>query len=449
MDSSDKDKIIRDILNNTAKSSSDIPDITDDLDNNSLNNENIDIKSVKDESKNDINVIAFENTYGKHSDGLLPEDKMPPKPKKSSNKKRKKKKKTFLLVLAAVIIVAAAIISTVIISIGKDFLGIRGGEIDTTNDISDSLVEIQIPQGATGQTITQILKDNEIIKYSLVFRVYIKFQNPENITAGKHLLSNKMSYEMILDELQKSAINEQTEVSVTFPEGYNLIQCAQLLEKNEVCNADEFIKAFNSYHYGFNFEDKIEESSMKLFKMEGYLFPDTYIFYKNSEVNSVCYKIFSNFAEKVNRNDLGRMSELGLTLDQTITLASIVQAEAGIEREMKNVASVFLNRLKNSEEYPKLQSDPTKKYAREVVKPNLGDKSEELVTAYNTYLSDGLPPGAICNPGYTAIKAVLYSSDTDYYFFCSNLDTQEFFYARTNAEHEKNLKQAGLEITGG
>ena len=111
---------------------------------------------------------------------------------------------------------------------------------------------------------------------------------------------------------------------------------------------------------------------------------------------------------------------------------------------MKMVASVFHNRLNNPDEFPLLQSDPTTNYAEEVIEPNLEIPSQSMCDAYDTYVGGGLPPGAICNPGIEAIEAVLYPRDTDYFFFCSNLETGEFFYAETLAEHEANLVTAGL-----
>jgi UPF0755 protein len=138
------------------------------------------------------------------------------------------------------------------------------------------------------------------------------------------------------------------------------------------------------------------------------------------------------------------MEDMGLTLDETITFASIVQAEAGNVRDMKNVASVFWNRLNSADEFPLLQSDPTTKYVNNVIMPNIDLQADEMFRAYNTYEGAGLPPGAICNPGLDAITAVLYPAETDYYFFCANIDTDEVYYAETLDEHEENLIIAGL-----
>ena len=133
-----------------------------------------------------------------------------------------------------------------------------------------------------------------------------------------------------------------------------------------------------------------------------------------------------------------------MELEEVLTLASIVQAEAANTKDMKNVASVFYNRLNNPNEYPLLQSDPTTNYVEEVIIPYSQVQTEKINIAYDTYKGAGLTPGPICNPGLDAINAVLYPAETDYYYFCSNLETGEFFYAETLEEHEQNLVTAGL-----
>ena len=133
-----------------------------------------------------------------------------------------------------------------------------------------------------------------------------------------------------------------------------------------------------------------------------------------------------------------------MELEDVLTLASVIQAEAPDTKNMKMVASVFFNRLNNPDEYPLLQSDPTTNYVEKVIKPNIEFKSEAMFKAYDTYQGAGLPPGPICNPGLDAINAVLYPAETDYFYFCSNLETGEFFYAETLDEHNQNLIEAGL-----
>ena len=350
--------------------------------------------------------------------------------KHSSKKNRRKRKKNtgkiaFRLIIFCIIVIVACFCAFVLINLGMEVTGL--GRHDETELI------IEIPQGATTSDIADILVENEIINNPLAFRVLSNKKNANSYKAGKHKITANMSYSDLIDVLQEDPIQEKISVNVTFPEGYTLEQCAKELENAGVCRADDFIEAFNSAEFGYNFEKKVEDKETKYYKMEGYCFPDTYTFFKDSDPQVVCKKIYANFAEKVNANMLGRMDDLGLTLDETLALASIVQSEAPTSNQMKLVSSVFWNRLHNKEEFPKLQSDPTKKYA-----------AFSGIDLYDTYKSEGVPPGAICNPGADAINAVLYPEETDYYYFCSNLSTQEFYYAKTLSQHEKNLAEAGL-----
>ena len=376
------------------------------------------IKNAKDKVDNQKKANMSENQQKKNVSS-------------NSKKKRKRKKKrntgkiAFRLIIFCVIIIIACICAFFLINIGMEVTGL--GRHDDTE------LTIEIPKGATSEDIANILVDNEIINNPIVFRVLSNKQNANSYKAGKHKVTANMSYSDLIDVLQQDPIQEKISVDVTFPEGYTLDQCAAVLEEAGVCRADEFIEAFNNADFGYNFEKKVEDKETKYYKMEGYCFPDTYTFFKDSEPEVVCKKIYANFAEKVNANMLGRMEDLGLTLDETLALASIVQAEAPTSNQMKLVSSVFWNRLNDKETFPRLESDPTKKYA-----------ALSGIELYDTYKSEGVPPGAICNPGADAINAVLYPEETEYYFFCSNLTTQEFYYAKTLKQHEKNLAEAGL-----
>ncbi|MBQ8727067.1 MAG: endolytic transglycosylase MltG [Oscillospiraceae bacterium] len=376
------------------------------------------IKNAKDKVDNQKKANLTENQQKKSV------------PSGSKKKRRRKKKRNtgkiaFRLITFCVIIIVACICAFFLINIGMEVTGL--GRHDDTE------LTIEIPKGATSEDIANILVDNEIINNPIAFRVLSNKQNANSYKAGKHKVTANMSYSDLIDVLQQDPIQEKISVDVTFPEGYTLDQCAAVLEEAGVCRADEFIEAFNSAEFGYNFEKKVEDKPTKYYKMEGYCFPDTYTFFKDSEPEIVCKKIYANFAEKVNANMLGRMEDLGLTLDETLALASIVQSEAPTSNQMKLVSSVFWNRLNDKETFPRLESDPTKKYA-----------ALSGIELYDTYKSEGVPPGAICNPGADAINAVLYPEETEYYFFCSNLTTQEFYYAKTLKQHEKNLAEAGL-----
>lgn len=228
--------------------------------------------------------------------------------------------------------------------------------------------------------------------------------------------------------------------TVTFPEGYTITQMAQLLEDNQVCSAADFMTACQSIPSGYEtlFEGVTTEG--KVFVLEGYLFPDTYNFYKNSDAASVLKIILNNTASKVTADDLAKVQSLGYSLEQIMTLASIIQSECSVSSEMGHVSSVFWNRL-NSNSFPYLGSDVTRQYIEVKMKDYISQSGLDYNTLFANYCTNdnyelktsGLPIGPICNPGIEAIRAALSpDSTTDYYFF-TDADNGFHYYDNYNS----------------
>lgn len=346
-------------------------------------------------------------------------------------KKRRSARLQIVLILTVVIFTIAICLSVMIISVGRDMLAI--GKEETYKIVT-------IPKGSDLKDISQILYDEGIIKMPTAFEAVVKMGDyDKEFKAGDYELSPSLAYETIIKRLTTNAYEDGDTVDITFTEGVDLHTAAMQLEEAGVCDADRFIYYFNAGGYDCEFEEMLPEStSSKFYRMEGYLFPDTYSFYVNMEPELVCQKIYKNFDSKITDEYYSQMESMGLSLDETITLASIVQAEAGDSKTMKRIASVFHNRLNNSDDFPRLESDPTGRYVNKVIKPNIEIASEAIYDAYDTYICQGLPSGAIGNPGIEAIEAVLYPEKTDYFFFYANLDTMETFFAETLEEHEEN-----------
>ena len=355
-------------------------------------------------------------------------------------KKRRKKKKQHsrlpgVIIYTTFIFGISIILSLVVISFGKDMFGI--GKSDKTQAVT-------IPDGAGTIEISELLEEEGIIRSPKAFQFFSKLRNDTSYyIAGEHFLRPNMAYEAIIDELTKVQTEERGEsIQITFPEGITLIEAAKILQDEGVCNSEDFIFYFNSYdknEFNFKFLDELPlDYTMKFERMEGYLFPDTYYFYQNSTPEEVCLKIYYNFDAKMNEERYKKMKECNLSLDQLITFASIVQAEAPTSEDMVKVASVFWNRLENPDEFPMLQSDPTSNYANDVVRPNMEYFDEAFVSAYDTYKTSGLPAGAICNPGIEAIDAVLKHEPSEYYYFIANIHTKVTLFAKTDEEHEAN-----------
>ena len=394
--------------------------------------ENTDSPKSTDRSEVDVSEFSDDDEFEDE-----PEEKRQPKPKKKKRKKKGNGRLIFGLIMTAIIVAVAVFCAAFVLKFARDFVGIGKSSVE---------VVVEIPMNSGTADIADILADEVIIDSTYFFRFYSRVKGSDGtFVAGSHVLSPDMSYENIVHELQQGAVDTRESVDITFPEGIDLLDAAQKLEENNVCSASDFIREFNNSSFGFDFEKLVKVSSMKFYKMEGYLFPDTYTFYVEEDPKIVCKKIYRNFETRITLDIYARMDDLGLEFEEMLTMASMVQAEASSVYDMKRVASVFRNRLADPDNYPLLQSDPTRKYVEEVIKPNIEFPSKEMFKAYNTYEGAGLPPGPICNPGLDAINAVLYPADTDYYYFCANVDTGEVYYARTNEEHEANLVLAGIK----
>ena len=353
-------------------------------------------------------------------------------------KKRKKRKKTrklsCTLVLLTLILALSSVLSVGILAVAKEMYGID-------KDVSERI--IVIPEGASTAQIAQQLVDENFITLPKVFRLVSRMNKMDGkYIAGEHEIRASMSYEAMIEELCYSHAEEREYQRVTFREGITLRDAARILQEHEICKADDFLFSFNAGGFGYRFEQYLPEpgsNALKFDRMEGYCFPDTYEFYVGEDPNIVAQKIYANFDSKISEGDYKKMEEWGMTLDEFITLASIVQAEAPFPDSMRMVSSVFHNRLNNKALFTKLQSDPTKKYANEVIKPNQEIENQNMLIAYNTYEGPGLPPGAINSPGLDAMQATLYPDETPYYYFNANINTKQIYYAVTYEEHLANL----------
>lgn len=236
---------------------------------------------------------------------------------------------------------------------------------------------------------------------------------------------------------------ESLTVRVMFPEGSTAVQIAQLLEKNGVCPAEDFLAAANDREIAAKYGFDIPDPENRSFLLEGYLFPDTYDFYRGESAETAIGRFLKNTASKYDGEFIARCGEKGFTLDEILSLASVIQEEAGDPAEMGKVSSVLNNRLE-SKRFPKLQCDVTVFYLNEYVKPYVSEERfEELKELYNTYICSGLPEGPITNSGIDAVYAALDPDETDWFFFVTDADGV-YHYAETWEEHVANCREAGI-----
>lgn len=333
------------------------------------------------------------------------------------------------------------------ISVYLAFFGIRSFE-DLTGVLLFGGSEIErplsvvIPEGASLSEISKILKESGVITEPFTFRLYAQIKNRTDFKSGEYIMTDKMDYNAIIYALRMG--DERTDVvEIMFPEGSTVVDIAKKLEEKGVCSAASFYEAVNGGTYNYSFVDNLPQNALRFYKLEGYLFPNTHQFFVGENAESVINRFLRDFNSKITDEMRTKMNELNLTLDQTIVLASLIQMEASDPYEMRNVSEVFHNRLRNTDIYSQLQSDPTIFYVERVIKRNITNTNQAMYDAYNTYVCEGLPVGAICNPGMDAIEAALNPAKHDevYYFFVTD-NAGKYYYAETDQQHEINKAEA-------
>ncbi len=336
------------------------------------------------------------------------------------------------MVTIVAIILASIFLSYMLISNAIDLFGINK---------PDQQIEITITPGMSAAAIAKELGNKGVIEHALTFRVYAGIRNSaDHFQAGDYILNSRMAYDEIIIALSTGS-TIKNEVTLTFYEGISLREIADLLEDKQVCSAEDFINCTQSVEFGFEFEQMLPENKNRFRRLEGYLFPDTYNFYVGENVQSVVKKFLKNFSNKIPDDLYQKMQNAGMTLDQVVTLASVIQEEASDVKEMSKVSSVFHNRLGAPGAYPNLQSDVTIFYVNNDIKPFLDIKNDELYNAYDTYTCVGLPVGPICSPGLDAILAAISPEKTDYYFFVTDAN-KKYYYATTAEKHYQNVRAA-------
>ena len=352
---------------------------------------------------------------------------------KEARRRKKKSKWPFVFMWVVILTVCALAIAFFAINAVNDILGFGK---------KDSLKEVTVERGMSIAEVARLLEDEGVIEQSSTFVLYSKFRNRNGIIqAGDYVLNSNMGYDTIIAAMQKGN-NESEVVTLTFYEGMTALDIANLLEEKGVCKKDEFLSLLDTASFDYEFENMIPENDLRFRKLEGYLFPDTYQFFLNENPYSVLKKFIKNFNDKVFIPLYEDMRNAGMTLDEAVTLASVIQKEASVKDEMYKVSSVFFNRLNNPEAgLPSLQSDVTYLYVESDIEPFHEKKNQEMYDAYNTYVCRGLPVGPICSPGVEAIKAATHPDDTNYYYFVTDANAK-YYYSVTYDEHLRNVRIA-------
>jgi UPF0755 protein len=217
----------------------------------------------------------------------------------------------------------------------------------------------------------------------------------------------------------------------TIPEGYDIARTIDVLESKGLINRETFLKEIAEGQFDYWFLEDAPEGENRL---EGYLYPETYEIFTNATEYDIINKMLSQFGKLFTEEDYQRAQELGMTINQVITLASIIEREAVVSVDRPIISGVFYNRLKIG---MPLQSCATVQYILGEQKPVLSTADTQIESPYNTYIISGLPPAPICSPGIESINAALWPTETDYLYFLAKGDGSHVF-SITYQEHLRN-----------
>ena len=301
-------------------------------------------------------------------------------------------------------------------------------------------VQITVAQGDNLNTIISDLKEQKVITNKFLFKLYSKFHGSiETIRPGIISIPKGADYKEIFELIAKP---DSDEVAVTIPEGLELREIADKLEKEGLIDKNKFYDAVKNHSFDYEFLKGIPVGDNRL---EGFLFPDTYTFSKTLDnETTILEKMLKRFEQIYSKSMTEKANQLSMTDYEVITLASVIEREARTTDDFYLVSSVFHNRLKRTDSLKYLQSCATVQYILKERKSVLSEKDTKIDSPYNTYRYPGLPAGPICSPGKAAIDAALNPKQTDYLYFLNDSDGKLHF-STTYAEHQKLMEQYGLK----
>lgn len=294
---------------------------------------------------------------------------------------------------------------------------------------------IQIPPGSSTKQIAEVLYEHGLIKKDFIFILYARITGYDTqFQAGTYLLQDSMSLPEIVEKLSRGEVQV---VSVTIPEGYTVEQIAEVLSAKGLVEKNEFLRLAKEGDFAYPFLSRREGVK---YALEGYLFPDTYLISPQSSAEEIIQMMLKRFQQVYDESARLKAKEMGLTDQEVITIASLIEKEAKIEKDRRLISGVIYNRL---EQGMKLQIDATIQYILGQPKARLTYRDLEINSPYNTYQISGLPPGPIASPGKAAIEAALNPERTNYLYYVAKSDGSHVFSETLedhNAAKKKYLK---------
>ena len=379
---------------------------------------------------------------------------LPRRSRKESVKPTKKKKKSRLKGFFVTLFVLL-----VLLGVGG-FFGYQYVEsaLQPVDASSKEYITVQIPEGANTQEIGETLEKSGLVKHGLVFSLYAKYKNYSDLKSGYYNLQKSMSTDDIIKELQKGGTPERQEVSLaslTIPEGYTIDQIAETVgqlqgEFKEAMTAEAFLakiqdETFISQlvaKYPTLLESLPTKESGVRYRLEGYLFPATYAIKESTTVESLIDEMVAAMDKNLSTH-YAAIKEKNLTVNELLTIASLVEKEGSKTEDRKQIAGVFYNRLNIG---MPLQSNIAILYAEGKLGKNISLADDAAIdtsinSPYNVYLNLGLMPGPVDSPSLDAIEASINQTKSENLYFVANVQDGKVYYATTREEHDRNVEE--------
>ena len=411
-------------------------------------------KSLEDKEAVSLATNQEELTTGNAVQENTEADELPKRSRRESAKPAKKKKKSrlkgFLVTVLVLLILFGA----------GGFFGLRYAEsaLQPVDPNSKQYMTVQIPDGSNVQEIGSALEKSGVIKNGLVFTLYVKYKNYNELKSGYYNLQKSMSVEDIIKELQKGGTPEPQEVTLanlTIPEGYTLEQIAQSVGQlqgdfKESLTAEAFLAkvqdetfiAQEVAKYPNLLESLPTKDSGVRYRLEGYLFPATYTIKENTTVESIIDEMLAAMNKNLSSH-YATIKEKNLTVNELLTIASLVEKEGAKTEDRKLIAGVFYNRLNLG---MPLQSNIAILYAEGKLGQNISLADDAAIdtsidSPYNDYTKVGLMPGPVDSPSLDAIESSINQTKSDYLYFVANVQDGKVYYATTLEDHDKNVQE--------
>ncbi len=359
---------------------------------------------------------------------------------------------TKAILYIAFVVITGAVIAYFGIHFANDIFAFVKDDVEAT---------IEITEDMTLTEIADTLYRNDIIEYPSLFKLYFKSKSDTlELEPGEYTISATMNYSQIMAIIKKTAGKRQT-IDIRITEGMTVDDIINQFVEKGIGKRERFVEVINTHPFDYPFVTLLDETELdeqRLYRLEGYLFPDTYQFYTSyysytldestgenvaTDITEIAVidKLLANFNAKFVEEDYKACEELGLTVDQVITLASMIEKEAYYADDFYKVSAVFHNRHKSSS-FVNFGSDATLYYYFPDKTDELTREELETDTHYNTHIYGGFPPSAICNPGFEAIMAALYPDDSmkGYYYFVSDKQGN-MYYAKSATAHRENAEK--------